>query len=95
MWENFKKIILDSYKNNKNFFYEKACEEIGNWIEGYETHPDTGAILADVGYYSNEKEIEEKCKESFIIYFLERELPEEYDYLKEDKTLNVKIYKLL
>lgn len=95
MEEKLKQIISDSYKKNKNYFYEKVCEEIGNWIEDYESHPDTGMRLANTGYYSNEDEIEEKCKEYFVSFFLEEELPEEYDILKEDKTLNVKIYKLL
>lgn len=95
MQEDLKKIILDSYKNNFDCFYEKACEEVGNWIEDYETHPDTGARLADVGYYSNEEEIEEKTKELFINYFLEDEIPEEYDYLKRDQSLYDEIYKIL
>lgn len=64
--EEFKKYIKERYQQDYDFYCEKAIKEVGTYVNDYDTHCDTGAILSDNGYYSNEDEISERAKELFI-----------------------------
>jgi len=78
MEQEIKDLIQNSWKDNQSRYFDRAAEEVGIWVPDYERHPDTGQILADVGYYSNEEEIEEKAKELFLDDLFENELKDKF-----------------
>ncbi len=76
------------YNKNKEEYLEKSSKEVGIWVVSHETHPDTGAILADTSYCSNEDEVESYAKDIFINELINGDISSDdiFEFTEEDRN---------
>ncbi|MDR1926209.1 MAG: hypothetical protein LBQ13_00770 [Endomicrobium sp.] len=62
--EKTNRAIRQMYKKLKDYYWEKAAEDMGVFVKDY-YNPD-GHPLADLSFYANDDEIDERTLEYFI-----------------------------
>ncbi|MDR1926173.1 MAG: hypothetical protein LBQ13_00585 [Endomicrobium sp.] len=78
--------IRQMYKKLKDYYWEKAAEDMGVFVKDYYS-PD-GHPLADLSFYANDDEIDERALEYFIEDMTNEEKglsSEVFQYFEEDE----------